>query len=167
MRSEPRSYLSGAMLRIGMVLVVGAMLCSCGGGGDGVVNNKTATVQGVVTSGAAAAVAISGATVTCAGKQDTTDAQGSFAILDVPEGSQTLTVTADGHETYTAAIHVDAPITTHNASMVPTVSTKTIRVTLFWAHSLSTTCDTLSGGEFRAKYRIESTSADESLYDLW
>lgn len=51
---------------------------------------------------------ITGATVTCAGKSATTDASGTYSILDIPQGSYTATASKTGYEASSLNITIGA-----------------------------------------------------------
>lgn len=78
---------------------------------------RTITVQQVTTTGglfgklhdgSATGPALSGATLTCGGKSITTGSDGSFSLSGITPGSQTLSFSKSGYQSYSTAITITA-----------------------------------------------------------
>jgi hypothetical protein len=67
----------------------------------------TATIIGYVRD-ATTKNPIVGATVTCDGRIDTTEANGYYEFKDIPAGKYTITVTKDGYATQTSTVDASA-----------------------------------------------------------
>ncbi|OGU07013.1 MAG: hypothetical protein A2075_13230 [Geobacteraceae bacterium GWC2_58_44] len=68
----------------------------------------TFSLSGSVRSGNASGPAVTGATVSIAGKTATTDSAGTFSISGISAGSYPLTISATGYSTYSNASHAVA-----------------------------------------------------------
>ena len=66
----------------------------------------TGSVYGKLHINSASGSALSGATVTCGGKSTTTDSSGKYSLSGVPVGSQTLSFSKSGYQSYQKAVTV-------------------------------------------------------------
>ncbi len=104
--------------------LLAAVLAACGGGSSAGPNPPpppptVAPVSGVVRRTGTNAP-VSGATVRIGARQDTSAADGSYTLADVPIGPDTLVVSASGFDAFTALLTVAAAGTTKDVVLVPT-----------------------------------------------
>lgn len=74
------------------------------------------TIQGFVTDGSTKQP-LEGVSVTVGARAGTTAANGSYFIIDVTKGRQTLTATKAGYATYTAEVDVTDDLNQHPISL--------------------------------------------------
>ena len=80
-------------------------LSGCGGGGGG---GGAASATGTVLADGSLAP-ISGASVSVAGRAATSGADGTFTVLNLPTGDQTVRATASGYQPYSGTVNL-APV---------------------------------------------------------
>nr|WP_320011154.1 PKD domain-containing protein [uncultured Desulfobulbus sp.] len=74
---------------------------SCRGGSDITLQKETYILSGRVYSESTSGSVVEGATISIAGKTDSTDANGSFSISGIPGGTYTLSISATDYTPYT------------------------------------------------------------------
>jgi len=82
---------------------------------DGGTTPPPSPTTGVVTgrvSDASTTVGVAGATVSVGGTAVTTSADGTYSVVDLPEGSYSVSVSATGYTTWTGSVSVSAGSTT-------------------------------------------------------
>jgi hypothetical protein len=99
-------------LRIIIALLLGAsliLLAGCNSNKDnGTGNGDTGSLEGVVLD-AQTSMKISGASVNCGGQSTTSGADGSYTLLNIPVGSQTLTAGKTGYAGYSRQVTIPSP----------------------------------------------------------
>jgi formylglycine-generating enzyme required for sulfatase activity len=80
--------------------------------GDPITSSTTGSVSGKLHSGSATGSALSGADVTCGGKSAKTASNGTFSLPDIQTGTQTITFSKSGYETYEQSLIVNARLNT-------------------------------------------------------
>lgn len=73
-----------------------------------ITGGSTGSISGKLHSDSASGSALSGATVTCAGKSTTTKSDGTFSLTGIPSGTQTIVFSKSGYITYERPISVSA-----------------------------------------------------------
>ena len=98
-------------MKIARIVVIALVLLTigCNGVGFDAVTGIGPTVSGQVLD-ATTSTPIAGATLTVAGRMGTSNINGGYFLAEVPKGTHTLKVTADGYKEYTQEVVIDQGI---------------------------------------------------------
>lgn len=96
--------IAALILSLTLVIVVG-----CNSNNDnGTGNGNTGSIEGVVLD-VQSSVKISGASINCGGQNTTSGADGSYALPNIPVGTQTLTASKTGYVTHSSQVTIPSP----------------------------------------------------------